>query len=1258
MRWNVRAAAFVLLLATTTSARVVAQAARPSLDVHGHITGVNGDAVFGAVVTVTSARDQASDSTQSDSAGNYHLVFAHPDTSFAISARALGYAAEHRTLARPASPGTEVVADFRLTTVAQSLAAVSVKAKRPILVHSEVNFNRPPGSRGATLDASSGVSGDVTGDINAALAMVDGVLPTLGGSGLGLSAFGQGSDQNGATLNGADGGGTTIPRDGPRRSVRLATYDPKIGRFSGAQISTLLPSGTDYRSRSLHATVDGPLLQWPTGGAGALPGEYQSQILSGALAGPIRPGKTLYSTGFQLDRSLSDLNTLQNASTSVLNTQGIARDSVDRLLSTATALGIPLRGPRTPSSQVSTGASAMARIDFTPAAEPFITGEPDPQLYLLVSGAVRNSDGGGIGLTALPSRATRNTHSDALIQLDYAPYLFRALNETKLTLSMRDDRTNPDLALPGASVLLDSRVQNGADTATVGVTTIALGGNGNTQHVRHLQAEASNEWSWMTFDRTHTFDLYGDAELMHQAWDARGNALGSFRFNSLPDFAVGRASAFSRDFSASHSAGTTLLGALSFSDTYLAGPLARSAGSFFARQEDGLRLQYGVRVDFDRFGERPAYNAVVDSVFNTRNDHVPNGIGISPMVGFTWNHGFYTSRIGNGTRFGSRNVIDGGIREYRGTVSPDNIDNVARSTGLPNSDRQLICVGDAAPYADWRAYMESATYVPTECTGGGAASPLVQQGAPVLLYASNYASSRSWRGELNWTRMLSARLDGKIGATYALNLGGVEPYDLNLNPTTGFVLADEADRPVFVAPTSIASGSGLLTTTRSRVSSAFDHVTEIRSGLRSWQRQVTGRLEYNFGRSNLGGAMSPKAPRFTGELQASYTYAEGRGQASGFSGTTSGDPREVTWGPFAVPRNTFKLSFTGNVKDWFSISTFGQLYSGFSYTPIVSGDINGDGYSNDRAFVFDPNTAPYATLGTGMSTLLANAPPQARDCLRTQIGRIAGRGSCAGPWSATVTAIAINFDPYRLGFGNRGSVSMYINNPLGGLDRLLHDDTHLRGWGTPALPDPRLLTVRGFDASANRFQYTVNPLFGSHATAIHAPFRITLDVRIDIGPNRETEAIDVEMRRANEATGLTPPPANVIAKDLRGMTRLYGSADFEILAYRADELGLDSTQTDTVTRIVNRYTAAHDSVYAALGAYLSAHGSSFRDRQARTYWHDAIANAIRQNYATALELRKVLRPEQLAWLRGQGQTWVDYTPEWLRNELRKPLMPQ
>jgi len=35
----------------------------------------------------------------------------------------------------------------------------------------------------------------------------------------------------------------------------------------------------------------------------------------------------------------------------------------------------------------------------------------------------------------------------------------------------------------------------------------------------------------------------------------------------------------------------------------------------------------------------------------------------------------------------------------------------------------------------------------------------------------------------------------------------------------------------------------------------------------------------------------------------------------------------------------------------------------------------------------------------------------------------------------------------------------------------------LRGWGSPATPDPVLLVPRGFDAVNGRFKYDVNPRF-------------------------------------------------------------------------------------------------------------------------------------------------------------------------------------
>ena len=39
---------------------------------------------------------------------------------------------------------------------------------------------------------------------------------------------------------------------------------------------------------------------------------------------------------------------------------------------------------------------------------------------------------------------------------------------------------------------------------------------------------------------------------------------------------------------------------------------------------------------------------------------------------------------------------------------------------------------------------------------------------------------------------------------------------------------------------------------------------------------------------------------------------------------------------------------------WLDITAIGRMTAGQLYTPIVSGDVNGDGSRNDRAFIFDP----------------------------------------------------------------------------------------------------------------------------------------------------------------------------------------------------------------------------------------------------------------------------------------------------------------
>ena len=51
----------------------------------------------------------------------------------------------------------------------------------------------------------------------------------------------------------------------------------------------------------------------------------------------------------------------------------------------------------------------------------------------------------------------------------------------------------------------------------------------------------------------------------------------------------------------------------------------------------------------------------------------------------------------------------------------------------------------------------------------------------------------------------------------------------------------------------------------------------------------------------------------------------------------------------------------------------------------------------------------------------------------------------------------------------------------------------MRGWGSPAAPDPVLLVPRGFDAAAQRFRYDVNPRFADTRpgrTLLRNPFRL------------------------------------------------------------------------------------------------------------------------------------------------------------------------
>jgi hypothetical protein len=525
------------------------------------------------------------------------------------------------------------------------------------------------------------------------------------------------------------------------------------------------------------------------------------------------------------------------------------------------------------------------------------------------------------------------------------------------------------------------------------------------------------------------------------------------------------------------------------------------------------------------------------------------------------------------------------------------------------------------------------------------------------MFAPEFAIPQSWRTELNWRWLFSGQLSGNVGATYTRNVSQADPWDLNFNGVRRLTLGFEDGRPVFVSPSSIDQSSGQVASTDSRVTTAFTQVTEVRSNLASTAMQLTAGLTYRYGTSAFVSSVAPNPPRFNATLRAWYSYSDSRSETRGFSGTTAGDPRETAWGRSAVPRHTIQVVLDANLDRWFRITASGRLSSGMPFTPLIGSDVNGDGYANDRAFVFDPSSTADPALRSGMSALMGSTSDQVTKCLRAQVSRIAAYNSCEGPWSATLGTIAVVLDPFRIGLRNRGSLALYVNNALGGLDQVLHGEKHLMGWGEPAYADPLLLNVRGFDARTNAFRYSVNPLFGTstaYRNAFRQPFRLTVDLRLDLSRSLESQAIEGFVNHGVDGGPLT---VGRLKASMLSAAGTFGGGEIDRILLHADSLRLNAVQRAQLGILKQRALAVRDSVYGALAEYLIAQGRNYESSSVRERWHADITFSIRSTFLIGTRVREMLTAEQLAWLRARRLTLtLEYSPDWLERTIRAPLL--
>jgi len=1118
--------------------------------IRGRVTGPDSLPIENVTVTATSISGNVNRTARSDKNGRFTITFPGGDGDYMVSFAAIGFAAKRFEVKRVADEDV-LVADARLQRVNAVLDAVEVKGQRERVRRNDV---APDPSGTEKTVATAEVPANLMGDLAAMAATLPGVQPTTNEDGSnGFSVLGLGADQNNTTLNGMMFGGGNLPRDAAvTTSLVTSPYDVSRGGFSGAQLSLRTRPGSNFVTRTGSLNFDSPAMQWTDAAVRTLGQEYTNASLGGLMSGPLVYDKMFYNVSYQLGRRTSGYQTLLSADPIGLKASGVSVAARDSLLSAMAqpAWQIPsvTRGLR--DDRIGDNGVVFGSIDLTSP-----TATSGRAINVSFNGNWGKQTPSGGSATETPAFGGDRTNWRFGVQGRHSSYFgVGILTETSLGVSGSKTYGTPYLELPTARVRATSTFADG----TSSVQFLSAGGNPtiNTTQ-RTLSTQAQNQLSWFSSNNKHRLKL--TSELRHENSDQllALNTLGTFSYNSLADFYANTPAAFSRQLSPRQRDISQLVEGVSLGDSY--------------RRTDKLQFIYGLRLDASQFLSSPARNASLDTLFGLRNDRLPNRMYASPRVGFTWTYGT-AAQIASflGAVRGPRAVVRGGVGVFQNLPSSGLIGSALDNTGLPSAVQQVTCVGAATPVPNWNAYLSDPSQIPTQCANGTTGTPFANVAPNVTAFARDYVSPRSVRSNLGWNGpALNNRFATSVNLTYSLNLNQSSTVDRNFDPTQRFTLAEEGGRPVYVQPTSIVPTTGAIASQDARVTQRYARVSEMRSDLRSESYQVMFSL-------------SPT--RFSSSLtwSAWYTYQYVREQFRGFS-TTAGNPLDVAWGRAAASPHQIGYNVGYNFFDFVRVNWFGQFRSGMPYTPVVASDINGDGYSNDRAFVFSPSSTDTA-LANGMQTLLASGSSSARRCLEKQLNRVADRFSCEGPWTSTAT-MSFTFNPLKVRMPQRAALSFQLSNPLAAADLLLHGSNNTRGWGQLPFQDPALLYVRGFTpATATtpaRYQYEVNRRFGSTNPAfnpIRSPVVLTALLRFDVGPTRERQMLTQQLDRGRRTQGNKMPEMM-----LRAMFGNGGIPNpLATILRDQDTLHLTSAQADSIATLNRQYVIKLDGIWSPI----------------------------------------------------------------------------
>jgi carboxypeptidase family protein len=1201
---------FVAFAATIATVCLARPASAQQTDViRGRVTGPDSAALQGVNVKATSYAGNITKTAATDRNGRFTIIFINGEGDYWLDFTKLGFA-PRRFEIKKVGDEEVMLADTRMSSVIATLDAVNVIGQP----------NRALPNRNAAVDVGGGerpltnaaVAPDQAGNLAAMAATIAGfqLIPGLDGAPDMFSLLGLSGDQNNTTFNGLGSGISALPPDIlATTSIRPYTFDPSTGGFSGAQISIQTFPGSNFSRRAMTNADIAPALEWADETAEAQGQKFTNMRLGGNAAGPIATDKAFYNSSYNFGRRFADVQTLLNTSPLGLEAAGVAADSVTRLLGILRNLRVPATVAGAPTLDVRDVIQATTNIDLMPSSSG--TGH---SFTLGLAGNYQRSQPAAGRTNLLLTTPAHNGETEfwganaALVHSNY--FWFGILEKTTLGFAESGNSTEPYLRLPQGSVRVSSALPDGSSA----VKSLSFGGNPQLMSLNNRTIQLNNQLSWYSADNHHTLKLSSGITRDEFTNDVSANLLGSFAFNSLADLEGGKPSSFARTLAKNTQSGSQLSGTLALGDYW--------------RPTPSVQLQYGVRVDANSFLSAPAFNKTLLDTLGVRNDVVPNRAYVSPRIGVQWYYGTAPQvSYAPGSARPPRAVIHAGVGIFQNIAGAQLISPSVNSTGLANSTQTISCVGAAVPFPDWNAFLAGESAVPTRCADGSVGTVFSTTAPGVSLFDARYRQPQSLRAAGDWSSpVLDNRFVLGVQAIASWGLNQQGSVDINFNPAVRFSLASEGGRPVFANAGAIVPTTGAIAIRDTRVSPAFQRVTVQRSDLRVDSHQLTVNLKPVTANARL-------------KWDLTYTLLDSREKFYGFTSTV-GNPFDTYWAPLLQGgRHTVTLGWSDfPVFDIVFVSVALRFMSGPRYTPMIGGDVNGDGYLNDRAYVFRPTSAADSATAAAMRSLLATGESSARDCLVKQLDQLAARGSCQAPWTTT-GGLQVKFNPTKIGLPKRLSIILNVQNPLGLADLALHGSNDLRGWGQNIPPDQNLLFVRGFDPATQRFKYDVNQRFGStrpqQASTRVLPY-ISLTMGLDIGAPRErqllTQRLDI---------GRDRPGNKQRAESLKQLGSSSIPNPMSMILQQQDSLKLTRTQADSLAWLSREFAVYADSVWTPVSNYLEGLPDHFSHGEAYDRYVSARERTVDYLLTLVPDVKKILTASQRRKLPIQISNYLD-----------------